>query len=131
MANEFGVPDFPQPTKQPTIPYDPAILRGSINGQGSVSTTFDLSGWTNFALKVDPNGTVTGGTTWTVWTAPDKSSNFVPYIGTTGTTAQTIQIGSTGTQVYGPITFLTPLRFVQFVAAGTQIGTPLLTLFAK
>ena len=124
--------DLTNPQKNPNTVYDPAFLLGTVPVAGSISSTFDLQGWTNFALKVDPNGgTILGGTLINVLAAQSLQDTFNPVYGTTGAVRSIIQCGSTGVQVIGPITFLAPLRFVQFVLGGTQDAARTLTLFVK
>lgn len=124
--------DMPNPQKNPGQVYDSQYLLGTIPVAGSVSSTFDLGGWTNAALKLDVNGgTLLGGTVINIWGAPTAAGPFSPLYGTTGAVATTIQCGSTGTQIIGPITSIIPQRFVQFVAGGTQSVAQLLTLLVK
>jgi hypothetical protein len=127
--------DFPNPRKNPQEVYDPAFLLGTIPVSGSVSSTFDLSGWTQFALQVTPgNGTIAGtvlGTVLTIYAAQDAQNTFNKVYGTTGAVSSTIQIGSTLGQVISGINILQPLRFVQFVAPGTQSQAVGLSIFAK
>ena len=130
-----GNVDLANPQKNPSITYDPQFLVGTIPVSGSVSSTFDLCGWTQFALQVNPgNGTVTGtvlGTVLTLYAAQSLQDTFYKVYGTTGAVASTIQIGSTGGQIIGPINVAQPLRFVQFVAPGTQSQAVGLTVLAK
>ena len=128
-----GNVDLANPQKQPHLVYDPQVLMGTIPVGGSVSNTFDLCGWTKFALQINPgNGTVAGttlGTVMTIYSGQSLSDTFVKVSGTTGAVNSTIQFGSTTNQVITGITALEPLRFVQFVMAGTQsqaIGLDLL-----
>ena len=127
--------DLPNPRKNPQEVYDPAFLLGTIPVAGSVSSVFDLCGWTQFALAVNPgNGTVAGttlGTVMTIYAAPSQQGSFSPVYGTTGAVTSTIQIGSTGGQVINNINTLQPLRFVEFVMGGTQSQAVGLTLFVK
>lgn len=127
--------DLQFPQKNPGQVYDPQFLLGTIPVAGSVSTTFDLQGWTQFALIVNPgNGTIAGttlGTVLTLYAAQSLQDTFNKVYGTTGAVASTIQIGSTGAQVISGVTIAQPLRFVQFVAPGTQSQAVGLTVLAK
>lgn len=127
--------DLPNPQKNPSAVYDPQFLLGTIPVAGSASSTFDLQGWTQFALLVNPgNGTVTGttlGTVLTLYAAQSAQDPFNKVYGTTGAVASTIQIGSTTQQVISGITIAQPLRFVQFVLGGTQSQAVGLTVLAK
>ena len=119
-----GNVDLPNPGKNPSTTYDPQVLFGTIAVGGSVSNTFDLQGWSEFALLVNPgNGTVAGttlGTVITLYGGQNASDTFAKVYGTTGAVASTIQIGSTTAQIITQINTLKPLRFVQFVMGGTQ-----------
>ncbi len=127
--------DMPNPQKNPNTVYDPQVLHGTIAVGGSVSSAFDLQGWTQFALLVNPgNGTVAGttlGTVITLYAAPSLQDTFNPVYGTTGAVTSTFHIGSTGQQVISGITIAQPLRFVKFVAPGTQSQAVGLSVFAK
>jgi hypothetical protein len=124
--------DDPHPTKLYQNTYDPVSLLGTIPLAGSVSSPFDLSGWSKFALKVDPNGgTLLSGTTITIWGAPALAGPYSPVYGTTGAVASTIQCGSTGTQIITNIVTIEPLRYVEFVLGGTQDAARILTILAK
>ncbi len=117
-----GNVDLPNIQKNPSITYDPQVLVGTIAVGGSVSSIFDLQGWSEFALYINPgNGTVAGttlGTVLDIYGARNISDTFAKVYGTTGGVASTIQIGSTGNQVITQINTLKPLRFVEFVAEG-------------
>jgi hypothetical protein len=130
-----GNVDVANPQKNPSTVYDPQFLLGTIAVAGSVSSTFDLQGWTNFALQVTPgNGTIAGtvlGTVLTLYGAQSLQDTFNKVYGTTGAVASTVQIGSTGNQIISGITIAQPLRFVQFVAPGTQSQAVGLSLFVK
>ena len=130
-----GNVDLMLPQKNPSTVYDPQFLLGTISVAGSASSTFDLSGWTQFALLVNPgNGTVAGttlGTVLTLYAAQSLQDTFNKVYGTTGAVASTIQIGSTTQQVISGITIAQPLRFVQFVLGGTQSQAVGLSLFVK
>ena len=130
-----GNVDLALPQKNPSTVYDPQFLKGTIAVAGSASNTFDLQGWTKFALQVNPgNGTVAGttlGTVLTIYAAQSLQDTFYKVSGTTGAVASTIQIGSTGGQIISGITLLEPLRFVQFVAPGTQSQAVGLTVLVK
>lgn len=124
--------DVPNPSKNMNLVYDPKILYGTVAVAGSVSSAFDLDGWTQFALQINPNGgTILGGTVVNILAAPSLQDSFNPVYGTTGAIASTLQIGSTGIQVISPIPVLQPLRFVKFVLGGTQDAARTLTLFVK
>lgn len=122
--------DLSNPAKNIGIVYDPKVLYGTIAVGGSVSTPFDLDGWTNFALEVIPTGTFLG-TVLTVYAAAVIGGPYVPVAGTTGVVSSTLQIGSVNGQVISPLPQLNPLRFVQFVAPGTQAAAQVLALFVK
>jgi len=130
-----GNVDLALPQKNPSTVYDPQFLKGTIAVAGSASNTFDLQGWTQFALQVNPgNGTVAGttlGTVLTLYAAQSLQDTFYGVYGTTGVVASTIQIGSTGNQIISPITVLQPLRFVKFALGGTQSQAVGLTLLVK
>jgi hypothetical protein len=127
--------DMANPQKNPSTVYDPQFLLGTIAVAGSASSTFDLQGWTQFALLVNPgNGTIAGttlGTVLTLYAAQSLQDPFNKVYGTTGAVASTIQIGSTGQQVISSITIAQPLRFIQFVAPGTQSQAVGLSLLVK
>ena len=124
--------DLVNPQKNPNTVYDPQYLLGTVVTGGSVSSTFDLQGWTNFALKIDPGGgTILGGTVINILAAQSLQDTFSGVYGTTGAVRSTIQCGSTGIQIISPIPVLAPLRFVQFVLGGTQDAARTLTLFVK
>jgi len=124
--------DMPNPQKNITIPYDPAILLGTVASGGSLTGAFDLSGWTYFALKLDPNGgTFLGGTVVNVFAAQSLQDPFSQVYGTSGATALQYQIGSTGTQVLSSLTQLQPLRFVKLGLGGTQSAAVFLNLYVK
>ena len=127
--------DDPHPQKNPSITYDPQILTGNIPVAGSVSTIFDLQGWSEFALFVNPgNGTIAGtilGTVATIYGGKSLQDTFVPVYGTTGTVSSTIQFGSTTGQIISQLNILKPLRFVEFVMGGTQSQAVGLTLLVK
>ena len=130
MAQQPTSWDMPNPQKSLTLTYDPAYLRGTISAGGSISSAFDLCGWSQFALQLPVSGTILGGTSLSIWAAESLQGTYNPYYGTTAV-AQTVGIGSTGNQVIGPITSLEPLRFVKFVAGGTQSAAQVLTLIVK
>ncbi|MDE1866627.1 MAG: hypothetical protein KGI08_02805, partial [Thaumarchaeota archaeon] len=71
-----GAADLANPTKQIGLVYQPQVLLGTIPVSGSVSSPFDLDGWTNFALMVVPNGTILGGTTMTMLAAASLQDTF-------------------------------------------------------
>lgn len=124
--------DDPHPQKLASNSYEPAFLLGTVPVAGSVSSIFDLSSWTNFALQINPNGgTILGGTVITIRAAQSLQDSFNGVYGTTGAVASTLQCGSTGIQVISPIPVLAPLRFVEFVLGGTQDAARTLTLFVK
>lgn len=123
--------DDPNPQKNPSNVYDPQFLLGTIPVSGSVSTAFDLSGWTNFALMIVPNGTILGGTTLTVQAAKSLQDTFYNVTGTSGAAALTLQFGSATNTIISPISILAPLRFVKFTAGGTQSAAQTLTLLVK
>lgn len=124
--------DMSNPRKNPQEVYDSQYLLGTILTAGSVSSTFDISGWTKFALKLDPNGgTFLGGTVITVLAAPTQSGPFGTVYGTTGAVASTLQFGSVGTQIITGLVTIEPLRFVQFALGGTQDAARTLTLIVK
>lgn len=124
--------DQANPPKSLTIVYDPKVLYGTVSAAGSVSSAFDLDGWTQFALQVNPNGgTILGGTVVNIWAGNSLQDTFSPVYGTTGAVASTLQIGSTGIQFLSPISVLTPLRFVKFVLGGTQSAAVNLNLIVK
>lgn len=124
--------DMANPQKNPNQVYDSQVLLGTVLTNGSVSSAFDIGGWTNFALKIDANGgTILGGTVVNIWGALSLQDTFVPLFGTTGNTASSFQIGSTGTQFYGPLTVLQPHRFIKFVLPGTQSAAVNLNLIVK
>ena len=114
--------DLANPQKNPSTTYDPQVLLGTIAVGGSVSSIFDLQGWSEFALWVNPgNGTVAGttlGTVLNIYAGKSLQDTFSPIYGTTGGVASTIQIGSTTSQIITQVNTLKPLRFVEFVAAG-------------
>jgi hypothetical protein len=130
-----GNVDLINPQKNPSIVYDPQFLLGTIPVAGSASNIFDLQGWTQFALQVNPgNGTIAGtvlGTVLTLYAAQSLQDTFNKVYGTTGAVASTLQIGSIGGQIISGITIAQPLRFVQFVAPGTQSQAVGLTVLAK
>lgn len=119
-----GNVDLPNPGKNPSTTYDPQVLLGTIPVAGSVSSTFDLQGWSEFALLINPgNGTVSGttlGTVMTIYGGQNIQDTFAPVYGTTGGVTSTIQMGSTTRQIITQINTLKPLRFAQFVMPGTQ-----------
>lgn len=123
--------DDNHPQKNIQSVYDPIFLLGTIPVAGSVSSAYDLSGWTKFALQVDPNGGTLLGTVLTIWGAQTLNGQYNPVYGTTGAVASTIQCGSTGTQIITNIVTIEPLRFVKFVLGGTQAQAPILTVLAK
>ncbi len=114
--------DLIYPQKNPSITYDPQVLLGTIAVGGSVSNIFDLGGWSEFALYINPgNGTVAGttlGTVLDIYGGRNIKDTFAKVYGTTGAVASTIQIGSTGAQIITQINVLKPLRFIEFVAEG-------------
>ena len=122
--------DLSNPGKNIGIVYLPQVLLGTIASGGSASTPFDLDGWTQFALKVVPNGTFLG-TVLTMYAADNIQGPYYPVSGTTGVVNSTVQIGSVNGAVVSPITALAPLRFVEFVAPGTQSAAQTLTLIVK
>lgn len=111
--------------------YDPQYLLGTIPVAGSVSSPYDLSAWTQFALQTPSGGTLLGGTALNILASPTLQGTYLPVVGTTGTVVASVQIGSTGGQIITNITALTPLRFVAFAAGGTQSAAQVLTLFVK
>lgn len=120
------------PSKNPNAVYDPQFLLGTIPVSGSVSSAFDLSGWTNFALMLDPNGgTFLGGTVVNIFAAKSLQDTFRQVSGTSGNTAIQYQMGSTGVQFISALSQLAPLRFVKFGLGGTQDAARTLTLFVK
>lgn len=124
--------DDPNPQKNQQNTYDPIFLLGTVPVAGSVSSAYDLSGWSKFALKIDPNGgTLLGGTTITILGAQTLQGPYSPVYGTTGAVAATLQCGSTGTQIITNIVTLEPLRFVKFSLGGTQDIAKILTVLAK
>lgn len=123
--------DSPNPQKNPATVYDPQVLLGTISTGGSLSSPFDLGGWTQFALQVAPTGTILGGTVWNLFAASQLDGTYYQVYGTTGAVASTLQIGSTGNQILSPLTVLQPLRFVKFGAPGTQSAAQTLKLFVK
>lgn len=124
--------DDPYPQKNQQSTFDPVALYGTIATNGSLSTPFDLTGWSKFALRLDPNGgTFLGGTVATIWAAPTLNGVYGTVYGTTGGVASTIQFGSVGTQTITQITTLEPLRFVKFALGGTQDAARTLTILAK
>lgn len=130
-----GNVDLQYPQKNPSTVYDPQFLLGTIPVAGSVSSIFDLQGWSEFALLVNPgNGTVAGttlGTVLTLYAAQSLQDTFNKVYGTTGGVSSTIQIGSVTQQVISGITIAKPLRFIEFVAPGTQSQAVGLSIFAK
>lgn len=123
--------DLPNPMKNISTVYEPQILMGTIAVGGSISSIFNLDGWTQFALQVTPNGTILGGTVLSIYAAQSQQGTYYPVAGTSGVTASTLQIGSTAGVVISPLPQLTPLRYVQFVAGGTQSNAQILTLLVK
>ena len=130
-----GNVDLPNPQKNPSTTYDPQVLFGTIAVAGSISNTFDLSGWSLEVLQIIPgNGTVAGttlGTVITLYAGANKDDTFCKVYGTTGAVASTFQFGSTGNQVITNITALQPLRYVQFAMGGTQSQAIGLNLIVK
>jgi hypothetical protein len=127
--------DMSNPRKNPQEVYDSQVLFGSIPVAGSASSVFDISGWTQFALQINPgNGTVAGttiGTVLTIYAAQDQQNTYSSVYGTTGGIASTIQFGSTTQQTITKIDTLQPLRFVKFVMGGTQSQAIGLSLIVK
>lgn len=123
--------DLANPAKNIGIVYLPQTLLGTIASGGSVSTPFDLDGWTQFALEFVPNGTLLGGTVLSIYASQNLAGPYYPVAGTSGVTTSTIQIGSTTTSVISPLPQLSPLRYVMFVAGGTQTSNQTLNLFVK
>jgi|ERR1035437_551810 hypothetical protein len=130
-----GNVDLALAQKNPMAVYDPQFLTGTIPVAGSASNTFDLQGWTKFALQINPgNGTISGtviGTVLSLYAAQSLQDPFYKVSGTTGAVASTFQIGSTGGQIISGITVLEPLRFVQFTLGGTQSQAVGLTILVK
>jgi len=123
---------MPNPQKNLNIVYDPNYLLGTIPVSGSVSSAFDLGGWTNFALQLDPNGgTFLGGTVVNLFVARSLQDTFQAVKGTSGATAVQYQMGSTGVQVLSSLDQLKPFRYVKFGLGGTQDAARTLTLFVK
>ena len=116
--------DMANPQKNPGASFHSQVLLGTIPVAGSVSNTFDVGGWTEFALEVIPgNGTIAGttiGTVLTIYGGQSINDTFRPVYGTTGAVTSTIQFGSTTNQIITQINTIKPLRFVQFVMGGTQ-----------
>ena len=127
----MGSLDYSYPQKAPGNVYEPGFLYGTVPVAGSVSSPFDLSSWTQFAIESIPNGTILGGTVMSIWGAPNLSGTFYPLYGTTGNTATTVQFGSTTNGIYGPVTFIEPIRFIQLVLGGTQSAAQVFTLHVK
>lgn len=123
--------DDSHPQKNLQSVFDPAFLQGTIPVAGSLSSAYDLSGWTKFALQIDPNGGTLLGTVLTIQAAQALNGQYNTVYGSTGAVASTIQCGSTGTQTITGITALEPFRFVRFAAPGTQAQAPILTLLVK
>lgn len=128
--------DSANPQKNPSTTFDPQFLKGTIPVAGSASNVFDLCGWSEFALQINPgNGTVAGttlGTVLNIYASNTLQGSFYPVYGTTGAVLSTIQFGSTGNQIITQINTLKPLRFVEFVvAAGTQSQAVGLGLMVK
>lgn len=124
--------DMANPQKNPNQVYDSQVLLGTVASGGSVSSAFDLGGWSQFALQVNPNGgTILGGTVINIWAGNSLQDTFSSVYGTTGAVASTLQIGSTGIQFISPITVLQPLRFVKFILGGTQSAAVTLNLIVK
>lgn len=122
--------DMSNPRKNPQEVYDPQFLLGTIPVAGSVSSVFDLSSWTQFALQMVPNGTLLG-TVLSIYAGQSQTGTFYPIAGTSGVTTSTIQVGSVNGAIISPLPQLTPLRFVEFVAPGTQAAAQVITLLVK
>lgn len=123
--------DLANPGKNIGIVYQPQVLLGTIVAGGSISTPFDLDGWTQFALQVLPNGTLLGGTTLSIYAAQVIGGPYYPVAGTAGVVTSVIQIGSTTNSIISPLPQLSPLRYVMFTAGGTQTSNQTLNLFVK
>lgn len=131
MSFGNGAIDASNPQKNAQLTYDPQVLYGTIGTAGSVSSPIDLCGWTNFAIESVPNGTITGGTVFAIWGAASLAGPYYPLFGTTGNVATTIQIGSTTNGIYGPISILAPIRYIELVAPGTQANIQTFALIVK
>lgn len=122
--------DLPNPQKMLTLVYDAQFLLGTVPVSGSVSSTYDLSSWTQFAIQSVPNGTILGGTVMNFWGAKSADSAFYPLYGTNNV-AYAVNFGSTTNQILTPLTFPEPVRFLQIVLGGTQSAAQTFTLLVK
>ena len=131
MSIQYPPGQFPQRTKQVVLTYDAVSINATIPVAGSVSSTIDLDGWTQFSILSVPSGTLLGGTSYNFWGAASPLGPFYPLYGTSGTTQQTIQMGSTVNGIYGPVTIIEPVRYLQLVAPGTQSAAQTFTFLMK
>lgn len=133
MANTQQLPAgaYPPRGKFSQLTYENYVIPGTVSSGGSVSNTYDLSDWTQFAIHSVPNGTILGGTVMNIWGAPNEAGPFYPLYGTAGTIASSVQIGSVTNGIYGPVTVLQPLRYVQLVLGGTQSAAQTFNLIVK
>lgn len=115
-------------TKPSTVPFFSAVLPGTIALSGSVSTVYDLSDWTLYALQIP--GTLASGTLQ-IWAGANAQDTFRPLTGTGG--AVITLVGTLGNQVMGvPANLgIEACRFVEFVAAGTQTVAQTINLLVK
>ena len=131
MGAQLPAGAYPTRTKMSTLTYESCVIPGTVPVAGSVSSISDLSDWTQFSIQSVPNGTILGGTVMSIWGAPTTAGPFYPLYGTSGTTQSTVQMGSVVNGIYGPVTVLQPIRYIELVLGGTQSAAQTFNLLAK
>ena len=127
VNSQFPAGQYPNPTKQSTIPYQSGVLTGNIALSGSVSTMYDLSDWTLTAIHIP--GTLASGTI-NFWSTPNPiGGTFSPVYDTAGN--KLAVIATAGNQIIADIPELAPLRFIQLVTGGTQSVAQTINLIVK
>ena len=131
MGVQLPAGAYPTRTKMSTLTYDNNVIPAVVPVGGSVSGIIDLSDWTLFSIQSVPNGTILGGTVMNIWGAPTTAGPFYPLYGTSGTVASTVQIGSVVNGIYGPVSVIQPIRYIQLVLGGTQSAAQTFNLLVK
>ena len=131
MGVQLPAGAYPTRTKMSTLTYDNNVIPAVVPVGGSVSGIIDLSDWTLFSIQSVPNGTILGGTVMNIWGAPTTTSTFYPLYGTSGNVQSTIQMGSTTNGIYGPVSVIQPIRYIQLALGGTQSAAQTFNLLVK
>lgn len=131
MSTQLPAGAYPPRTKMSTLTYENNVIQAVVPVAGSVSGIIDLHDWTLFSIQSVPNGTILGGTVMNIWGAPTTAATFYPLYGTTGNVQSTIQMGSTTNGIYGPVSVIQPIRYIQLVLGGTQSAAQTFNLLVK